>query len=644
MSRLLAASLALIALACGTKKPEENKNTGEAKGLVTNPPTEKSSETAAPAAPGSALDVVPDTAAMVFSFPRPEKSLGQVKSFMDRLGTAEMQAEFSKGLEKFKADSGLDLFDPELFKKIGLDSSKGVVFVADASLPVAVPRFQEYSSIIENDRAPLMYFVAAGTDDKTFLTWIKEADAKSGGKSRFEDATVADAKGAYIYAPSSSNPGKDALRGALLYKGGYWMLFITDKEAAKLDIAEAKDPIAGFQETLKGHLAKTAPLSKSANFTSAIKGADLNGDFVFYTDIAKLSDAMMLDIPDVTTVPTQDAAKVASQTSEMATVEFRKTSAKSEAENVKLAAGYVPAIAFSMALEKDKFAIKGGASAASATAEKIAKVFVPASTTPAYATLLPENTALFYRYSFSPSGFLEVLSELIPAAEKPNFEKGLAEASTALSAETGLDLSKDLIGGLTGHFAFAAPSPESIAMPAMAAAMGGMGGKIALPPMFIIAQVSSPDAGDKLLTALDAGLKKSGLPFPIKTEEVAGEKLYTLDAAGIVSISWGRTADLLVISTDAAALKEFYGKTKTPGASFADKLSSPLAKELVTSKAASGVTFDAGGIFTVLTTIPTGSPSDKEIFTKLAALFGTVTMLSEFRDGTLVFSGEALLK
>jgi hypothetical protein len=156
-----------------------------------------------------------------------------------------------------------------------------------------------------------------------------------------------------------------------------------------------------------------------------------------------------------------------------------------------------------------------------------------------------------------------------------------------------------------------------------------------------VAQLTSPAAGDKILGAISAFATMAGLP--LSTEDIGGEKLYSATVDGI-SFGWGRSGDLLLGGIDATAVKAAFGKVKSPGASFADKLGSPLAKELVSDKASSGCSSDLGALFSWLADQPYASAEDRVLFTRLGAAFGAMTLKMGYSDGGLACTGELILK
>jgi hypothetical protein len=676
------AGVALLALlgAC-------TQRTGQATTNKETPGGGKEAPAVMPPPAGGALDQIPSSAFVVAGLTRPDQSVARTRELLTKMGISLDTPDIQQGLAEIKADLGVDLFDADLYKKLGIDITKGMALGVDGELTYKEVDLRDYAALVEIERKPAVYAVFAVSDPTTFETWAKATAARLNARLRFEEGTLGDKRVLYLMekgsgaapagepmpsdaakpmdvapgeaaegprAPSLVAPGTfppppppavepDELAAALVYKGSYlFVFFFEDLEASPLP--EIPDPIAAAKADLKGFFEKApSPITSAASFQAAAKHIDVGGDSFFYLDGARIEAFTSKNrVPEYVYLPAKDDSQRQSQESERSYQAERAARGPSSDEIVlKQVAAAMPAFGMSFSLEAGKASLKGVGVIGAALQPKVQKVLTPTATVPAYGTLFPEATTFFYRYSLNPLALKELVFELIPAESRAEAEAGWRQVSAEFATASGLDLERDVLGGFSGHFAFGAPSAEALAMPFMAMAMGGAGVKPVLPQMMVVMQVTSPDAGDRILSAVEKGLKMIG-QSP-KPEEAGGDKLYSLNVEGL-TISFGRAGDLLFLGADPTSLKDAFTRAKSPGASFADKLGSPLAKDLITHKSASGVTFNLGTLLTFAMAAPGVDATSRDILAKLTGTVGTTTFDSCYEEGAVLFSGEVTLK
>jgi hypothetical protein len=248
---------------------------------------------------------------------------------------------------------------------------------------------------------------------------------------------------------------------------------------------------------------------------------------------------------------------------------------------------------------------------------------LPTKDAPAYGAIFPESINYFTRTSTNLLGLKDYAMYLVPKEYAPMVESYMAIANAAVGGYVPLNIDTDILGAFTGHMAYGADYTSMMAAPTP------------MPKFFFVGQLTSEAAGDKILSALVDLPAKAGAPFPIKTEEVDGNKLYSI-TAGPIEVAWGRAADLLLIGFGVQSVKEMMARVKTPGASFVDKSGNELAKNMVNSKTGSGTYVDFGVVMMSMLTSPefSSEPKVKEIISKIAPVLGPMVSQSNYNPET----------
>jgi hypothetical protein len=643
----LAAVLALTSIGCGQKK--ENPEPPSKKGLLTQPPNPTTNAVvglkdpiAAPAATGIYAQV-PSGVTMVFALNKPEQTIALGKDLAKRFGAdIEADSEFKKNREEFKTKLGVDILDPELFKKVGIDASQGIAVAVDTNAMVKKARPLVGAAATEISQNPVVFLVAALSSGETFDKIIRETITKEKPDTRFEDVTLGEKdKLTFMYQTKTVGEAKvETLKTAFAQQGGYLYVFLND-EIQKIDDPAAGNPIEDYKTTVKTYLEKkSGSISTDGGFTSLTKKLDPQSNMFFYMDFSKLISMVEAGDKTILYSAPKDEQEKATQLAEKSAQEERKVKENKENDNMKKVAKIVPQLGFSFSMTNDRLAMKGSATVAPESQNMIQKALVPEIDAPAYATIFPENTTLLFRSSLSFGGIKDMVFSLMPDDEKLNAAAGYAEAKKVLLDNTGLDLDADLFGGLTGHLAFGAESAEVFTKFAQEVSTKGM--PSSLPKFMMVSQFSSAEVGDKLLAKIEELVSKNvGAGF-VKSEDVNGDKLYTITFGPFVG-AWARSGLIFLLATDAGLIKESLARIKTPGASFAEKLS-PLAKSLATDKNASGLTIGLGSLLAAITELPDTSPSDKEMLVKLSAVLNKLTMDSSYEAGLIHTEYEMTLK
>lgn len=658
----LIATLAFSMLACGQKnkepQPDPNKKDPVAQPTPNNPQTptqepapnkEQAAALIAALPAGDVLSQIPPSAFLVGGLGKIDKYLTLAKSIGEKAGVKiEENPEFKEASAEFKAQTGLDLMDPELINKLGIDGAKGIAFALDGSVTFKKVTEIPGTATLLVEQVPMVYGVAVASTPGTFEKFLKDTLEKNKGKylSRFEDVALTEPdKITYVYQTPTVQDAdvKEALEFALVQKGGY--LYIFGAGLSKFENPAAGDPIADFKTTLKSYLdKKSGTITGEAAFTAAARKIDTQGNFFLYTDLTKLASAMEAtgETPIYDT-PKNENEKIA-QEMEKASQEVKRTEQVSDLANFKMVSAAVPQLAFSLTLVEGKFSLKGTAIGSPMSQAIIEKIFVPSSATPAYATVFPENTTAFWRSSLSPAGIKDAIFAFLPADKKTNAEAEFNEAKGEFQRNVGLDLENDILKGITGHFSIGAESIEAIAVPAAAYMMEGNPPQ-ALPKLMLSMQVASAEVGDKLLKTLQDQVTAMSMGAVVITEEPGvADKFYTASVIGLYNIAWGRSGDLILLGTDTTLVKESLGRVKTPGASFADKLPA-LGKSLVTDKSTNGLTMNVGTLLGAISELPSvTNPEDKEMMKKLSAILGTFTTDLSYGEGLLTYELELTWK
>ena len=645
----LAAVLALTSLGCGQKK--ENPEPSNKKGLLTQQPNNPTSGAvvadlkdpiAVPAVTGIYAQV-PSGAAMVFAVNKPEQTIALAKDLAKKFGAdIEADLEFQKSREEFKTKLGVDILDPELFKKVGIDASQGIAVAIDTSTTIKKARPLVGSAATEISQNPVIFLVAALSSGETFDKLIRETITKEKPDTRFEDVTLGEKdKLTFMYQTNTEGETKvEVLKTAFAQQGGYLYVFLNDEIEKSADPA-AGNPIEDYKATVKTYLEKkSGSISTDGAFTSLTKKLDAQSNMFFYMDFSKIAGMVAAGDKTIIYGTPKDEQETAAQLAEKASQEERKGRQDKDTENIKMAAKVAPQVGLSFSMANDRLAMKGSAVIASDSQDMIQKALVPAIDAPVYATIFPENTTFFYRSSLNLSGIKDLAFSLMPVDEKVSAAANYAEAKKELLDNTGLDLDADIFGGITGHLAFGAESAEVFTK--FAQEVSTKGSPSSLPKLMMVSQFSSAEVGDKLLAKIEELISKNMGAGIVKSEDVNGDKLYTITFGPFVG-AWARSGLVFLLATDAGLIKESLARIKTPGASFAEKLP-PLAKSLVTDKSASGLTVGLGSLLAAITELPDTSPSDKEMLVKLSAVLNNLTIDSSYDAGLLSFEGEMTIK
>jgi hypothetical protein len=644
-----AALLAFTSLGCGQKK--DNNENQVKKGLLTTslPATGASvvgdnpEVKATPAETAAIFAQVPSSSVMVFGINEPEKALAQIKDLAKKLGAdIETDPEFQKNREEFKAKIGVDILDPELFSKLGVDASKGIAVAVDTDTMMKKAEPIVGAAATEIEQVPVIFLVAALSSGETFDKTVREAIAKESPDSRFEDVTLGEKdKLTHFYKTKTEGEAKtEVIQASFAQKGGYLYIFLHD-EVSKIEDPAAGDVVADYKTTIKSYLEKpVTSITGDANFNRVSKQIDPKSNALFYMDFAKLATIMAAGTESVLYGTPKDDNEKSMQESEKQMRDSLKANKDKDNAEAKKVAEILPQLGVSFSIAADKISMKGSGLLGSTHQDKIQKAIAPAAEAPAFATIFPEDTGFFYRFAINFVGAKELFFSILPEEEKATAMTGYDEAKSEFAKATGLDLDLDLLGAFTGHTAFGAKSVDVFTKYGLAAAANPMG--TGLPDFLMVSQFVSAEAGDKLLAKLEEAITKGLGAGMVKSEEVNGDKIYSITFA-VFGASWGRSGQTFILGTNAAQVKESFARVKTPGASFAEKLS-PAAKMLVTDKNANGITMDIGALFADLANFPDTRPEDKETFTKISSVLNVITFYSNYADAQATMEGELTLK
>lgn len=653
------ALLALGGLACGQKAQQTKPDNKETPASASAPATqaEAGAETPQPVeAVGriEALEQVPSSSIIAVAFGRPEASLKLGQNLISRSGLPSLEKDLQEGLAEFRKVMGFDFFDVEAGQKAtGIDLSKGVAFGLDGQLLGKGIWHSEYSASVQIRKEPTPYFVFALKDPALFDTWIRGVLQKAEPDARFEEDKVGDLKAVYVYKKMStyipppppggpvpaSAPAKEKLWAAMVAKDNYMYFFMLDVEPSP--VAEVPDPVGPFKVELKSFFDRlSSPITSTASFQNTIKKVNPGGDIFFYMDnelLAKLSE--MTENAEYIFLPPKTPDQQRAQDEEKRYMaDYAKWNAR-DIEMFKTFASVTPALAMSIIAEEKQAVCKGYALIGPSRQPAFEKMFRPAAEAPDFAAILPESTTFLYRQSINPIGVKDFIYEILSAEGRAEFDQEIQKSNRDL-APLGLELERDFLGAFTGHGALGSPSLSALVLPWLLL-RPGEAAAFKLPPLVGVAQLTSPDAGDKLLGLIS--LAAMGEKMMVKSEEINGDTLYSMDVPPF-SFAWGRTGNLLVGGYDVAAVKEVFQRAQKPGASFAEKMTAPMAKELASSKSATGGTADLGELFTSLAAFPQMTPSDKGVFEQLGKFFGQTTMQISYEEGGLSWQGEMLFR
>jgi hypothetical protein len=645
----IAALIAFGSLGCGQKK--DNNEGKVKKGLLTTSlpttggalvgePTEIKAEAAAVAA---IFDQVPNGASVVIGINEPEKALAQVKELAKKFGTdIEADPEFQKEREDFKAKLGVDILDPELFSKLGIDASKGIAVAIDTDSTFKKAEAVTGAATTEIEQVPMIYIVASLSSGETFDKTIREAITKEKPESRFEDVTMGEKdKLTHLYQTKTEGENKsEFIQTSFAQKGGYLYIFLHD-EITKVEDPAAGNTIDDYKAAVKSYLEKPVTSIKGdANFQSIAKKIDPKSSTMVYVDFAKLSTMIAAGTETVMYGAPKTPEETTAQENEKKYREESKVRKDQDNAEMKKVAEIAPQFGFSFSIAADRLAMKGSTLIGQSAQEKIQKAIAPAAEAPAFATIFPENTGFFYRLSLNLAGTKDLVFSLMPAEEKDRAMVDYEKAKAEFAQATGLDLDTDLLGAFTGHTAFGAESAEVFTKYAQAAQANPMG--TGLPDFLLVSQFASAEAGDKLLAKLEEAISKGLGAGIVKAEDINGDKVYSM-AFAVFGAAWGRSGQTFILGTNTAQVKETFARVKTPGASFAEKLP-PAGKALATDKNANGLTLGLGSLLADIVNLPSTSPEDKETLTKLSAVFNVLTLHSTYETGQASFQGELTLK
>ena len=552
---------------------------------------------------------IPATAGLVFRYQNPNKLLSALQKMMTELVPP---AELATFIAEGKARFGVDPLEPNALSTIsGLDLNKDFELFIDRSLVFKNFKTEPPSEEkIATESLPLI-LRASLTDQAIFTAALKKLVASAQPSARLVEAESKGYAITYLYQPQSELEPREVLRAAIAVKDNK-VTAVVCPDGIYLQPNDLGDLEAAFKQSAEAYLDKPVgtPISEAELFKNLSARVDPLGDMFLFVDVDRLTPTLDSSTP----IRAQDTQK-------------EETNRELRPKMVAAFPGMVMSIGFSEKGMKSLLAAKVVSPAVPGM-----RSMTPSKDAPPYGTIFPENTSVFARYSLNLLGTKDLFMHFVPKEYFSTIESQLAVANGLVGGYTGLDLERDVLGAFTGHFAYAADYSSMLVQLTSEA----------LPKFTVLAQLTSEDAGDKLLAAiagLPAKLGAAGNP-QMKMEEVPGGKLYSI-AEGPVELAWGRCSDIFLLGVGVAPLKEICQRLKTPGTSFAEKSGSELAKNMVSAKSGSGVYMDFAPLLQLLLSGSPGS-GDKaafDIFLKVAAKLGPVVSQTDYDADTQLYFG-----
>jgi hypothetical protein len=558
-----------------TNSPDQSKNSFFSKAET---------PTVAPEVVKGAYAEFPATTSALFRMQDPWKWASTAHQIAKKVAPDEVAAFESQAT----AEAGFNVFDVKAINEFsGFDVTKPISVYTDSALHVKTFRKDLFTETASTAEA--FALVIQGTlSNKEKLTANLQLVAANGGRTTTNEANGA----SFVYMYDSGSDG-ERLYVAVALKENTAKAIVCPEGIDAQSEAEFKKQIESYATT-----APAKPLSENDFFKQMTAHADPTGDMFFFVDTMSLA------------ISVEGMLGPLSQGPEAAQVK----------DVITKVVASMPGMATSMS-----FSEKGvrGTGAVKLIAPKVESMrsMLPSKDAPPYGSIFPENTSYFIRTSTNLLGIKDYAMYLVPKEFVPQAESYLAMANAAIGLYAPLNVEADILGAFSGHMGYSIDYSSMLS--------GGV------PKFHMIAQLSSEAAGDKLLSAIAALPKQLNAPVPVNTEEVSGDKLYSI-AAGPVEVAWGRSSDLLVIGMGTASVKEMFARIKSPPATtFVDKSSSELAKSMVNSKSGSGTYIDMGVIFSSLLTSPELSdPKAKAVLAKIAPMLGPITSQTLYNPET----------
>jgi hypothetical protein len=404
---------------------------------------------------------------------------------------------------------------------------------------------------------------------------------------------------------------------------------------ANIPTPEAPDAVGKFKVGLADFFGRLSnPLPKTANFTQVAKRVSPSADAFFFVELSVLPRIAEVDKSRIIFLAPKDETQRRAQESERQYQSENRPYEERQKAQLKALVAATPALAFSISGDTSKITGKGYMPVEQSFQSIAKDALVPSAKAPDYGTLFDAKTSFMVRFSMPPVGMRALISSLLDDESRSGFVKEMAETKAQLAPLLGLDLDSDVLSAFTGHMALAGPATSIMSFLLSGDESAGAA------PLAAVAQVVSPEAGDKLVEGVKKAAGLAGILF--SQEEVGGVVVYSGNFDR-TPFAFARVNDLLVGGFGALAVKETVKRVQAPAGSFVDGLGSPLAKELLTSPAASGGSGDLGAALTMSDVGALSSP-DGLFFLALGKFLGRMTMRAEYTDGGATCSCELLLK
>jgi hypothetical protein len=550
---------------------------------------------------------IPSSASFVAAALRPEESLSRLKLLLQKPGLGGAVGE-----ELLTDVLGLDLSKPGALASIGVDTSQALAFVIDGALQYENCFSDSSAAAVLIEPLPLSYLVIPLSDPKAFDAWVRAALRRAWPPLRFEEERLAGLSVSYargdIEWPSALLPSGlsvspyNRLSAAMVRKGDYLYFFFTRLGDPKS--AAVPDPIAAFKATLSEFFTRpAAPLSEDATLMELRRQVGEEDLFLYasVTGFAKQHEQAGADRV-VYSSPGGEAERRLQEAlkERLKDVPLRHTE---HTEGMLRAGEIVTHVAASAALEESRLRLKMKARIGGAWQLRLEKTFSQAA--PSYLGYFPETMSSFVKLSLSPIGLRDLIFALSPAQEP-----AWGALSAQLMASTGLDLERELLGAVTGSAIVEIPTPIAMLRKNVAAF-----------------QLTTPEAGDKFLTTIARLLAPTGI---ISTEPMGDLLIYNL-GSGKDASSWVRVDDLILCAFDPAVLKAALAR-RNAGTSFANNLSSPLARELATTAGQSGLALHVNEVL-LFTSLAVPDPTMRAVLGRWGRALGLFVLALRYQEG-----------
>jgi hypothetical protein len=598
MRRTLSLLLVCSLLACGSHSENKTESKSEA------PLPEKKALFSQMEAPKASIDAlktayegVPDTAVMVFRFKDPNKAVSAAQKFITEFIPA---ADVANMVQEANEKIGFNPLEAgSLSKASGIDLSKDFKFFLDGALSFKDAKFDSYTKALVADTDVPIVFKLSLSDKTAFVANAKKFLATQPLHPRVVETESKGYSLSYVYQQKSEYEEQEVLYAAMAIKDNKATILLSP-DGIYLQPNELGNFEEEYKKSLEAYLDKpvTKLITETEFFQAMTAKADPLGDAFFFLDAGTIGKLIHEEIQ----------------------TDPKKITNKAVAE--KLLASFT---GMASSFHTTESGLQGNLVAKLiAPKDPGMRSMTPTKDAPPYGTIFPENTSIFARYSLNLLGFKDLVMAFIPEDDKQTVTQQIEAASGVFGLYTSLKLEDDVLGAFTGHMAYALDY-SSVTPGTSPAAM--------IPKMSFILQLTNEVAGDKILAAiLDLPKKLGATSGPtIKTEEVFGEKLYSV-SEGPIEVAWGRCSDLMVIGLGISSVKEIYQRIKTPGVSFTDKSGSDLAKKMVVAKSGGGIYLDFAAFSPLITPaiLASGDPKAKEFALKLFSKLGPIVSQSDY--------------